>query len=219
IFEDLPDQKNQYKLGRVKKILWNIYQQRVISNPQFYNGYVNNMLNIFNPLRIKFIRIEGVGKKKVVVFDGKYDRCKECRRRRFYCDITRECQFCKINKIICDKPKIIRKRLYYDRTGIRYCLPINEHNFGTNRINLAHVTDIDNIGKRVCDKCRELKFCNANSMINNNCCGITTCQMNNVRNPMFTFNNIGMFIHHHVLCLECFNSCKKDILIILRNSN
>ncbi|CAG8689921.1 8247_t:CDS:2, partial [Scutellospora calospora] len=53
IFEDLLDQKNQYKLGR----------------------------------------IEGVGKKKVVVFDGKYDRCKEYRRCQFYYDITQECQF------------------------------------------------------------------------------------------------------------------------------
>ena len=112
------------------------------------------------------------------------------------------------------------KKIYHDKIlGKRYCLPINEYNFGNNNINIAHVTDIDNIRKRICDKCRELKFCNANSMINNNCCGIATCQMNNVRNLMFTFNNIGMFVHHHVLCLECFNSCRKDLFIILRNSN
>ena len=87
IFEDLPDQKTQYKFGRINKYLWYIYQ-RVISNPRYYNGYVNNILNIFNPLRIKFMRIEGVGKKKIVVFDGKYERCKECRRHKFYCDMT-----------------------------------------------------------------------------------------------------------------------------------
>ena len=115
---------------------------------------------------------------------------------------------------------MIRKKIYHNKIlGKRYCLPINEYNFENNNINIAHVTDIDNIRKWICNKCRELKFCNANSMINNNCCGIATCQMNNVRNPMFTFNNIGMFVHHHVLCLECFNSCRKDLFIILRNSN
>ena len=78
IFENLPDQKTQYKLGRVNKRLQIIYQ-RVISDPRYYSGYVNNILNIFNPLRIKFMRIEGVEKKKIVVFDRKYERCKECR--------------------------------------------------------------------------------------------------------------------------------------------
>jgi hypothetical protein len=217
IFENLPDQKTQYKLGRVNKSLQIIYQ-REICNPQYYSGYVSNILNVFRPFRIEFLRVEGVGKKKTVVFDGKYDRCKECKKRRFLCDLTRECLRCKTKEIKCEKPDVIRKLIYSDEKG-RRCLPINKTTFGNLFINLAHKTDIDNIGKRICDKCRELKYCNANSMINNNCCGIAICQMNNVRNPMFTFNNLGMFIHHHVLCLKCFNSCKKDIFIVLRNSN
>jgi hypothetical protein len=220
IFENLNNQKEQYYLGQQCKYLWKIYNS-VIYDSRYYGCFINNELNILNPLKIDFLRIEvsKKNKRKIIVFDGRYDRCKECRRRRLFCDKKRECLLCKRDNIKCVKPNIIRKRLNIDQKGNRNCLPINTYTYGSRIFNLAHKNDIDNIGKRRCDKCSELKFCNSNSMINNNCCGIETCLMSNIQNPLFTTNNLGIFLHLHVLYKECFDSCDKNIDIVFQNTN
>ncbi|CAG8854786.1 21917_t:CDS:1, partial [Gigaspora margarita] len=78
----------------------------------------------------------------------------------------------------------INKRIYKDKKGMMYCKPLDDY-WRTENLDLVHihVNDIEELGKRVCDKCNKRKFCCVNSIVNNNCCGIESCLSMNVINP------------------------------------
>ena len=78
-----------------------------------------------------------------------------------------------------------------------------------------YVGDIELIGKDECERYKNMRFCNLNTIVTHNCCSISTCDKNNITLPTLTLSNIHQYTHVHKLCDEC--SIKYDKRVFLGN--
>ena len=122
-------------------------------------------------------------------------------------------------KIECEKLFEVSRKIKKNRIGKRICGPLN----GSEKLYLNYIQDIENEGKRICDKCKKLQFCYTHACVFNNHCGVDSCQTNlNTVLNLSHINYINFFsvlnvTHTHVMCKSCFNNRVKDIPITVHN--
>ncbi|CAG8798260.1 32716_t:CDS:1 [Gigaspora margarita] len=171
IFNELPNQKEQFMLEFTSKQMWRNYL-KVIQDPTNYKFVSHNSTRFFYSERdliiYEFSHIEmnkkiAKSKKKddkkisygMVKFDKKNQHCMRCKREGLICDTEIKCFICKKNNIPCIKKKeYINKRIYKDKKGMMYCKPLDDY-WRIENHHLVHIykNDIAELGEKF-NKCK-----------------------------------------------------------------
>ncbi|CAG8856807.1 42090_t:CDS:1, partial [Gigaspora margarita] len=116
----------------------------------------------------------------MVIFEKEHQRCETCKQHQTLCENKFPCEYCNKKNIECIKKKnFIRKRLYITQFGERYIKSLDTW-WNRNKLYLKHINDFEDLGKRICEKCKKRRFCCTTSIVNNNSCGIETCMRTNL---------------------------------------
>ena len=149
-----------------------------------------------------------------MTFDPRYSRCEGYKKTNIICDELESCVYCNLKGIKCEKKSTL-KQIMTNKKGERYCRPVNYKAMEQNMY-IKHRKEIDKIGRKTCESCRNLRYCDIASVTMNNCCNISIYVFNRMINLMlnlFNSNNFTSFYHYHVLYKSCFITREKTTTI------
>jgi hypothetical protein len=217
ILYECENQKDMYNLGIVCKQMYMIYNSLKYDS-NLYKFYQKNYNSVI-PQIFEFERVIKKSKYTYIDFNSKYSRCKYCKEKNYNCDFNIQCNICIQNNLQCEKKKI-QRRINFNKKS-RYCNSLNNHINGS-KIIMKHIDEIQNIGKKICERCNNLEYCSTNSIILNSCCDISNCTHSNILNTslsLFSWYNFTNYYHTHAICEICFNSLEKTTNIPIYNNH
>ena len=92
------------------------------------------------------------------------------------CDELESCVYCHLKGIRCEK-KSVMKQIMTNKKRKRYCRLVN-YKIMEQDIYIKYKKEIDKIGRKTYESCRNLRYYDIASVTMNNCCNISTCIFN-----------------------------------------
>jgi hypothetical protein len=215
ILSSCENDRDMLNLGKTCESLYRLYIF-IVNDPRKYNFYQTR----YNSPIPRMFEFKAIQKKRIhsyVIFNEKYSKCVECEKKKLCCDTKSRCNNCTRANIQCEKKET--KRKLFIKRGERYCNSI-DYSTSFTRLIMSHKDDIQKIGKKICDRCGELAFCNNNSIVLNNCCNVNFCIYSNINHLTMNLygTNFSNHCHSHQLCEICYNSIGKTTPITLYNN-